>query len=472
MEDITHIALNYGDGIGPDIMTSALSILQETRAPLNIDTVQVGKECYDKAYPQGITPDGWKSIVRNKIFLQAPIIVPNDNPENKCLHNTLNEALGIYAEFIQLTPYNISSEQDKEHPEITIVRELKQGFDCQNEYKHPSSSLVALYHTELTSFEQLLIRTLNYAKIYSYQKITYTAYESNSLTLLNEQRNQIIKNIEKLYPEITIQYKPLSEILFKPHKEKEITIIPDSYFSILKEKIQIENPNYLTARMMIGDEYALFSTSGNAFEEIEGTNSADPSEMLLATIMMLNHIGHYPIASKIHNAWLKTIEDHKNQSVATHDFTSLLLQRMGKTPETIPEVNYDIEKNGSELVKHQTHEIKNEEYQLVGVDIFFDMSQKINDPFLHKIMNLTQSQSLKLQYLASGKHTIWPSHNAYVNCKQACYARFVPEGTKKTTINAILSLLQSLSDEDIAFVRTEHLYLHQDTLGFNLAKGV
>ena len=40
-----------------------------------------------------------------------------------------------------------------------------------------------------------------------------------------------------------------------------------------------------------------------------GQNVANPSGLLLAAVQMLVHIGQPEIAEKIHNAWLKTIED-------------------------------------------------------------------------------------------------------------------------------------------------------------------
>ena len=40
-----------------------------------------------------------------------------------------------------------------------------------------------------------------------------------------------------------------------------------------------------------------------------GQNLANPSGLLLGGVMMLVHIGQSEIAERVHNAWLRTIED-------------------------------------------------------------------------------------------------------------------------------------------------------------------
>jgi isocitrate dehydrogenase len=62
---------------------------------------------------------------------------------------------------------------------------------------------------------------------------------------------------------------------------------------------------------------------------------ANPSGVLLSAVMMLTHINQPHVAERVHNAWLKTIEDGihtvdiykagiSKQSVGTKDFTKVL----------------------------------------------------------------------------------------------------------------------------------------------------
>src|SRR6266487_6946965 len=82
-----------------------------------------------------------------------------------------------------------------------------------------------------------------------------------------------------------------------------------------------------------------------------GQNMANPSGLLLAAVMMLVHIGQPEVATRVHNAWLRTIEDGihtydifvegvSKQKVGTKEFAEAVVARMGQQPQILKEVNY------------------------------------------------------------------------------------------------------------------------------------
>ncbi|GGD10415.1 hypothetical protein GCM10011342_19110 [Aquisalinus flavus] len=54
---------------------------------------------------------------------------------------------------------------------------------------------------------------------------------------------------------------------------------------------------------------AMFEAIHGSAPDIAGKNIANPSGLLMAGVMMLVHIGQGEVAGRVHNAWLKTIED-------------------------------------------------------------------------------------------------------------------------------------------------------------------
>ena len=82
-----------------------------------------------------------------------------------------------------------------------------------------------------------------------------------------------------------------------------------------------------------------------------GQNLANPSGLLLGGVMMLVHIGQPEIAERVHNAWLKTMEDGihtydifeegvSKQKVGTKEFAQAVVERLGQKPETLKAVKY------------------------------------------------------------------------------------------------------------------------------------
>ncbi|MEK6745596.1 MAG: isocitrate/isopropylmalate family dehydrogenase [Pseudomonadota bacterium] len=72
----TPITIAYGDGIGSEIMESALTILREAGASIKIETIEIGQRIYNMGARHGILPSAWDTLSRNKVLLKSPIIIP------------------------------------------------------------------------------------------------------------------------------------------------------------------------------------------------------------------------------------------------------------------------------------------------------------------------------------------------------------------------------------------------------------
>ena len=73
---MTRITIAKGDGIGPEIMDATLHILLAAGAEIQIDEIEIGEKVYLSGNSSGISPEAWDSIIKNKIFLKAPITTP------------------------------------------------------------------------------------------------------------------------------------------------------------------------------------------------------------------------------------------------------------------------------------------------------------------------------------------------------------------------------------------------------------
>ena len=93
---VPRIAIAYGDGIGPEIMTATLEILTAAGAQLSYDTIEVGEKVYRQGILTGIAPESWEVLQRNRIFLKAPITTPQGGGFNS-LNVTIRKTLGLFA---------------------------------------------------------------------------------------------------------------------------------------------------------------------------------------------------------------------------------------------------------------------------------------------------------------------------------------------------------------------------------------
>ena len=92
----TPITVAYGDGIGPEIMTATLRILEAAGAQLEIETIDIGEKMYLAGNSAGISEESWESLLRTKVFLKAPITTPFGGGY-KSLNVTTRKTLGLFA---------------------------------------------------------------------------------------------------------------------------------------------------------------------------------------------------------------------------------------------------------------------------------------------------------------------------------------------------------------------------------------
>ena len=98
--------------------------------------------------------------------------------------------------------------------------------------------------------------------------------------------------------------------------------------------------------------------------------------------MMLNHLGQNEVAAKVHNAWLKTLEDGihtydifkeniSKEKVGTKEFSDAVIERLGKKPSTLKIIEYKktVKKAAR---KSEKKKMLKERKDLVGVDVFLD----------------------------------------------------------------------------------------------------
>lgn len=117
--------------------------------------------------------------------------------------------------------------------------------------------------------------------------------------------------------------------------------------SYTTESLSIADMRFINATAHISPTYSVFEPAHSEAPELSEADSVNPSGMILATVMMLYHIQHTTTAHLIHNAWLKTIEDHyrtadmadettsKQDICNTEEFTEAILNRLGQTPKIL-----------------------------------------------------------------------------------------------------------------------------------------
>jgi len=481
----TTITVAYGDGIGPEIMEAVLLILKKSKAKIDIETIEVGESVYKKGYSSGLTPESLEIIKNNKIFLKAPITTPQGDGY-KSLNVTIRKTFGLYANVrpcVSLHPY-----VPTKHPnlDIVIVRENEEDLYAGVEHRQTQNFYQALKLISRPGSEKIVKYAFDYAQKNNRKKITCLS------------KDNIMKFTDgifhKVFDEIALHYKNIenehyiidigtARVASKP-EQFDVLVTSNLYGDIISDVVaEICGSVGMAGSANIGDEYAMFEAIHGSAPRMAGQNTANPSGLLNAAIMMLVHIGQNDTATLIHNAWLKTLEDgmhtkdifkegFSEKKLGTIEFAEEVVKRLGEKPTKLKSVNYKAS-NSASTKQVKLPKQKEEKKELVGSDIFLNWKGDIEK--LVKTVEKIATQDLNLQLISFRGLKVWPSESQVkpvIEGGDHWRLRFVSKSKSKvTTHKEIIFMLTQFEKEKIDFIKTENLYTFDGNLGFSLAQG-
>ena len=352
------ITVAYGDGIGPEIMEAVLKILAEARVPLNIDTIEVGQKFYEKGVTTGIPPAAWDSIRRTKTLLKAPITTPQGGGY-KSLNVTMRKSLGLYANVRPCTSFHPYIKSMHANMNLVIIRENEEDLYAGIEYRQTQDAFQSVKIITRSGSERIMRYAFEYAVNNNRKKVTCMS-KDNIMKLTDGAFHDMFTMVAKEYPHIEADHYIIdigsARIASKPHIFD--VIVTENLFGDIISDIaaEVSGSVGLAGSANIGANYAMFEAIHGSAPDIAGKDIANPSGLLHGAIMMLGHLGLNDDASKLHNAWLKTIEDGTHtvdifndmskRKVGTKDFAQAVIDNIGAEPSTYRPVKYSAPKGG------------------------------------------------------------------------------------------------------------------------------
>lgn len=475
------IAVAKGDGIGPEIMDATLHILEESGANLDIHFVEIGEQVYLRGEPAGIEASTWETIRGTKVFLKAPITTPQGGGF-KSLNVTVRTSLGLYANIRPCVAY--SPFIDTKHPgmNVVVVRENEEDLYTGIEYRQSNDTVQALKIISRPGCEKIVRYAFEYAKAYQRKKVTCFT-KDNILKLSDGLFHQVFEEVAKEYPDIENEHWIIdigAAKLADTPNIFDVVVMPNLYGDILSDvAAQIAGSVGLAGSANIGANGAMFEAIHGSAPRRAGQNLANPSGLLLGSVMMLVHIGETEAATLVHNAWLKTIEDGihtydifkegvSQEKVGTKEFAKAVTERLGKKPVHLNEVHYTETPKQLHSFNSSFQGNGSAKKEVVGVDIFVDSKESVE-----AVRSAAEgiAGELKLTLVGNRGAKLWPNTMPETFCIDQWRCRFMSqERGSAVSSQQIASLMQRLADAGINFTQMESLCTFDGTPGFTLAQ--
>src|SRR5712692_10020355 len=382
------ITVAYGDGIGPEIMNATLHILKEAGAKLDIEKIEIGEKVYLSGNTSGIDASAWDSLRNTKVFLKAPITTPQGGGY-KSQNVTVRKTLGLYANVRPCVSYHPFVETKHPGMDLVIVRENEEDLYAGIEYRQTDQVMQGLKLISRPGSEKIVRYAFEFARRHNRKKVTcFTKDNIMKFTdgLFHKVFNEIAAEYSDIENEHWIVDIGAAKMADTPNAF-DVIVMPNLYGDILSDvAAQIAGSVGLAGSANIGENISMFEAIHGSAPRRAGQNLANPSGLLMGAIMMLVHIGQTSIAEKVHNAWLRTIEDGihtydiykegtSRQKVGTREFADAVIDNLAVEPQHLKPARYS---TGAKLDLAARSDGAATKKAHVGVDIFID--QPAGDP--------------------------------------------------------------------------------------------
>ena len=316
------ISLITGDGIGPELSGSAISVLNTIHDKLDIKFDITKLSAGDKALSEtgkALPEETVQSIKQSDVCLKAPV---GESAADVIV--VLRRMLDLYANIRPAKSYpHMPALRDD--IDMVIVRENTEDLYTGKEFSLGDSSVALRIISEAASkriakyaFETAMQRD-------SMKKVT-CVHKSNVMRVTDGMFAKACTDVSKDYPDITFEEMYVDACamnLIRQPEQFDVVVTTNLFGDILSdESSQVVGGLGMAPAANIGDKFALFEPVHGAAFDIAGQNIANPSSFLLSIKMMFDWLGNKHNDSKCVEVGQKlesTIFDLVKSGVKTKD---------------------------------------------------------------------------------------------------------------------------------------------------------
>ncbi len=304
------ITLIPGDGIGEEISSAAKRVIEATGVKIEWDIQEAGLNAIEK-YKDPLPQSVIDSIARTKVALKGPLTTPIGTGF-RSVNVALRKEFELYSNLRPAKSFR-GIKSRYENIDMVIVRENTEEFYSGIEHyvdaKRSAAETIGI--VTRTGSERILRFAFEYARKYRRRKVT-VVHKANILKYTSGLFLDIGRTISKDYPEIEMNDKIIDnmamQMVINPH-QFDVVVTTNLFGDILSDLASgLVGGLGVAPGANLGYDAAIFEAVHGSAPDIAGKKIANPSAIILASAMMLEHIGEKEAARRIENSVAKVIE--------------------------------------------------------------------------------------------------------------------------------------------------------------------
>ncbi|KAI9340024.1 hypothetical protein DFJ73DRAFT_628210, partial [Zopfochytrium polystomum] len=306
------VTLIPGDGIGPEISESVKKIFEADKVPIVWEEVNVTPVLREG---KTVIPDeALHSINRNKVALKGPLATPIGKG-HVSLNLTLRRTFDLFAN-VRPCKSIVGYKTAFDNVDTVLIRENTEGEYSGIEHMVVDGVVQSIKLITEEASRRCAEYAFEYARSIGRKKVT-VVHKANIQRLSDGLFLNVALDVAKNYPEIKVDDSLLDRVCLQIVQDPTdfgdtVMVMPNLYGDILSDLCAgLIGGLGLTPSGNIGRKASIFESVHGTAPDIAGLDKANPTALLLSSVMMLHHLKMGNHADRIHAAVLKTIAEGK-----------------------------------------------------------------------------------------------------------------------------------------------------------------
>ena len=328
------ITLIPGDGIGPEVASAVVRIIEASGAKIEWETHIAGQQALDK-FGTTLPDELIESIKRNKVGLKGPITTPVGKGFTS-VNVGLRKTLDLYA---NLRPIRALPNIPCRNPNLNlvVVRENTESLYSGLEHEIIPGVVESLKIITKKASTRIARFAFEFARSEKRKKITCT-HKANIMKMSDGLFLKCFRTVAKEYPDIE------SADMIIDNASMQLVMKPEQFDVVLCENLYGDIVSDLCAGLIgglglvpganIGEKGAVFEAVHGSAPDIAGKGIANPTALLQSAILMLRHINERAAADKVESAMLRVFTEGRVRtrdvggSATTDEFADAIIGKI------------------------------------------------------------------------------------------------------------------------------------------------
>ena len=291
------LTLIPGDGIGPEVTKPTLEIIKAAGVTIEWETHLAGADALKK-HKTTIPKELMDSFNKNKIALKGPVTTPVGEGFAS-VNVELRQSFNLYANLRPIR--NLPGVKARyQNVDLIVVRENTEGLYSGIEHEVVPGVMESLKIITEKASTRIARFAFEFARTHGRKKIA-AIHKANIMKLTDGLFLDCARNMATNYTDIAfsdlIVDNACLQLVLDPLK-LDVLLLENLYGDIVSDLAAgLVGGLGVVAGANLGDSHALFETVHGSAPDIKGKGIANPTAMISAAIMMLNHISE-PAAAK------------------------------------------------------------------------------------------------------------------------------------------------------------------------------